>query len=150
MSVLNKKAIMARLTDSMGVVLGATVSTAANGLVEEDKRDAWAIPLGLAKIGAGIALPLLMQGNKIVEGVGDGMIAIGTLDVLRKMSPETFPSLSDDSVSGVGDQMLLSGIGADDYVPNSFVIDDDYVQGTDNLEDATINGDFDTSQLQIN
>lgn len=151
--VLNKQALMQRITDSMGVVVGATVATAVNGIVEDSRREALAIPLGLGKIFAGIAIPLLMQGNKIVEGIGDGMIAVGTLDVMKKLSPDTFPGLS-----GIGDQMPLAGIGAEEYAPLSFTPDDDFVEGTeentylhgvDDVEDDTINGDFDTTQTNI-
>lgn len=98
-------------TNLLGVVAGAVAAGYLNKLVPATVNDKL---LAGGKVGLGIALPMLFKSGKmkgIAAGVGAGMVAVGSVDLLK-----SFGALSGDFdipvINGDSDELgadILSG-----------------------------------------
>ena len=114
-------------TNILSVVGGAVVAGYLNKIVPATVNDK---VLAGGKVALGIALPMFAKAGttkNILAGVGSGMIAVGSVDLLK-----SFGALSGDFDIPVINGDVLSG---DDDIP---VINGDVLSGNDI---PTINGD---------
>ncbi|MEI6508578.1 MAG: hypothetical protein WCO54_08825 [Bacteroidota bacterium] len=89
----------------IGVAVGAVVAGYINKLIPADSKISPKIVAG-GKIALGVALPLFVKGGKMkntLAGVGSGMVAVGTIDLLKEM----------DILSGVDDEVLEVTLNGD-------------------------------------
>jgi hypothetical protein len=147
----NKKSVLGAIdfTSILGVIAGASVAGYADKLVPEtvDRK----IVAG-GKILLGVVLPMLGKSGAMknaLQGVGNGMIAIGTVDLLKGFgvlgatADELEVDLSD--LSGVNDQEnVLAGDDEDISVLNGDDEDISVLNGDDDI--SVINGDFDEDE----
>lgn len=140
----NKKSVMGAIdfTSILGVIAGAGVAGYADKLVPEtvDKK----IVAG-GKILLGVVLPMLGKSGTMknaLQGVGNGMIAVGTVDLLKGFgvlgatADELEVDLSD--LSGVNDQdNVLSGDDDISVINGNDMTDDDLsvINGMDDDDD---------------
>jgi hypothetical protein len=118
-------------TNILGVVAGAIAGGYVNKLIPEGMEINPKIISG-GKIALGLALPMLVKTGKmknILAGVGSGMIAVGTIDLLKDMD-------------------ILSGADEDDMLEISLNGDQDVLSGDDDL--SVINGDVLAGDDDIN
>ena len=113
-------------TNILGVVAGAVAAGYLNKLVGNKVNDK---VLAGGKVALGIALPMLFKSGStknIMAGVGSGMVAVGSVDLLK-----SFGALSGDFDIPVinGDDEFMSG--------------DDEFMGEDFLSADILNGDDD-------
>jgi hypothetical protein len=80
----------------------------------------------MAKIGIGVMLPAFVK-NDMIGHVGDGMIAVGTNQLVASFTP---------AVQGIGEVYGDEGVYGDEDVNG---IDEDV--NINGMDDATINGD---------
>ena len=120
-------------TNILGVVAGAVVAGYVDKVVPETVNNK--IVAG-GKIALGIALPMFVKTGSmknILGGVGAGMIAVGSVDLLKEFG--VLSGTSDDDMLEIslnGDQDVLSG---DDDLN---VINGDVLAGDDDI--SVING----------
>ena len=120
-------------TNILGVVGGAVLAGYLNKLVPATVNDK---VLAGGKVALGVALPMIFKGGKtknIMTGVGAGMIAVGSVDLLK-----SFGALSGSFDIPVVNGDILSGddeMGQDIPVVNGDVLggDDDINMGFDDL-----------------
>lgn len=125
-------------TNILGVVAGAVVAGYLNKLVGNKVNDK---VLAGGKVALGIALPMLFKsGNtkNIIAGVGSGMIAVGSVDLLK-----SFGALSGDFdipvINGDFDIPVINGdeefgadiLNGDDEFGADFLSGDDDGMGED-------------------
>ena len=120
-------------TNILGVAAGAVAAGFLNKVIPETVNTK--IVAG-GKIALGVALPMFVKSGKlkgIMAGVGAGMIAVGTIDLLKGLG--VLSGAYDDtmSISLNGDQDFLGEevLGAD-------VLGDDELNGVDDL--SVVNG----------
>jgi hypothetical protein len=108
------------LTDIAGVVAGALIAKQLNKVLKFDAKI-----LAAGKIALGVALPKFMK-NPLMNGIGQGMIAIGGTELVGAFVP---------ALGATDDLIMLSGT------------DDDFMSGLDTIgEDGEMNG-FDVSEV---
>jgi hypothetical protein len=121
-------------TNILGVVGGAVLAGYLNKLVPATVNDK---VLAGGKVALGVALPMIFKGGKtknIMTGVGAGMIAVGSVDLLK-----SFGALSGSFDIPVVNGDILAGdeefMGEDIPVVNGDVLggDDDINMGFDDL-----------------
>jgi hypothetical protein len=121
-------------TNILGVVAGAVAAGYVDKVVP-DTIDNKIVAGG--KIALGIALPMFVKSGSmknILGGVGSGMIAVGSIDLLKEFG--VLSGAEDDEMLEIslnGDQDVLSG---DDDIS---VINGDVLAGDDDI--SVINGD---------
>jgi hypothetical protein len=109
-----------------GIVAGAVVAKQLNKMLKFDPKI-----LAAGKIVAGVALPKFVK-NPLMAGIGQGMIAIGGMELVGSFVPAL--GATDDLVilSGIEDDMMMSGIEQE-------------FNSSSDIE--TINGGFDISEV---
>ena len=121
-------------TNILGVVGGAVLAGYLNKLVPATVNDK---VLAGGKVALGVALPMIFKGGKtknIMTGVGAGMIAVGSVDLLKSFGALSgsfdIPVVNGDILAGDEDEM-----GQDIPVINGDVLggDDDINMGFDDL-----------------
>jgi hypothetical protein len=124
----------------LGVIGGAVIAGYINKLIPVTVNDK--IIAG-GKVALGLALPMLVKGkgSNLVGGIGAGMVAVGSVDLLKSFGALNgdfdIPVINGDVLSGdvlAGD--VLSGDDMDIPVING---DDDFMNGDDDF----MNGDDD-------
>jgi len=88
-----EKAILRLAGVGVGAVGGAFLINAAQTGLAGQNMPLWVVPAGVLAVG--FAVPYIAKGNAIAEAVGDGMLAIGAVEVAN----ETF--LNVPGVSGL-------------------------------------------------
>jgi hypothetical protein len=88
-------AIMSMATNAGGIIAGGVAAAFVNSAIKKSMATAPAFTGGAVAVAAGLALPMFVKGNKFVESMGDGMIAMGGAFILN----ETF--LSIPGISGL-------------------------------------------------
>ena len=121
-------------TNILGVVAGAVVAGYLNKLVGNKVNDK---VLAGGKVALGIALPMLFKSGStknIISGVGSGMIAVGSVDLLK-----SFGALSGDFdipvINGDFDIPVINGddeMGADEEMGADF-LSADILNGDDEM-----------------
>ena len=119
-------------TNVLGVVAGAVIAGLLNKVIPATVNDK--VVAG-GKIALGLALPMLIKSGSmknIVSGVGSGMIAVGSVDLLK-----SFNVLSGDFDIPVINGDILSGdILADDRIPVINGNDIPVINGDDDMMGA--------------
>ena len=121
-------------TNILGVIGGAVIAGYLNKLIPATVNDKL---IAGGKVALGIALPMLVKSGSmknVVSGVGAGMIAVGSVDLLKSFGALNgdfdIPTINGDVLSGD----VLSGdvLSGDDDIP---VIngDDDFMSGDDDF-----------------
>ena len=127
-------------TNILSVVAGAVAGGMVNKLIPADSKIDPRIVSG-GKVALGIALPMLSKSGStknILAGVGSGMIAIGSVELLKNLAPAMFSGIGEDefvsvSLDGIGEDILAENVLAGDFdVVNG---DIDVVNGDDYDED---------------
>jgi hypothetical protein len=116
-------------TNILGVVAGAVVAGYLDKVIP-DTLDNKIVAGG--KIALGVALPMLVKTGSmknILAGVGSGMIAVGSIDMLKEFG-------------------VLSGTNEDDMLEISLNGDQDVLSGDDDI--SVINGDVLAGDDDIN
>lgn len=129
-------------TNILGVVAGAVAAGYLNKLVPATVNDKL---LAGGKVGLGIALPMLFKSGKmknIAAGVGAGMVAVGSVDLLK-----SFGALNGDFdipvINGDSDELgidILNG-DSDELGEDIPTINGDDEMGDDFLGDDFLSGD---------
>jgi hypothetical protein len=121
-------------TNILGVVGGAVLAGYLNKIVPATVNDK---VLAGGKVALGVALPMIFKSGKtknIMTGVGAGMIAVGSVDLLKSFGALSgsfdIPVVNGDILAGDEDEM-----GQDIPVVNGDVLggDDDMNMGFDDL-----------------
>lgn len=135
----------------IGLVGGAVVAGYLNKLIPATVNDKIT---AAAKVGLGLALPMLVKNNKLVAGAGAGMIAVGSVDLLKSFGALSgdfdIPVINGDILSGdILAEDRLSVINGDDDIPviNGDMDDlgedtdmgEDFLSGEDDLGDDDYN-----------
>ena len=117
----------------IGLVGGAIAAGYLNKLIPATVNDKIT---AAAKVGLGLALPMFIKNNKMIAGAGAGMIAIGSVDLLKSFGALAgdfdIPVINGDILSGdvlAGDQ--LDVINGDDDIPVINGDDDDLGEDDD-------------------
>ncbi len=122
-------------TNILGVVAGAVVAGYLNKLVGNKVNDK---VLAGGKVALGLALPMIFKSGStknIMTGVGSGMIAVGSVDLLK-----SFGALSGDfDIPVINGDFDIPVINGDDEFMNG---DDDFM-GEDFLSADILSGDDD-------
>lgn len=134
-------------TNILGVALGAVAAKFVDKIIPETV-DAKIVAGG--KIALGVALPMFVKSGKakdILAGVGSGMLAVGTVELLTSFGVLSGVGANDDdmlvvSLEGVDDINVINGVD-DIRVING--IDTETVLAGDNTE--TVLGDMDVSEI---
>jgi hypothetical protein len=125
-------------TNILGVVAGAVVAGYLNKLVGNKVNDK---VLAGGKVALGIALPMLFKSGStknIMAGVGSGMVAVGSVDLLK-----SFGALSGDfDIPVINGDFDIPVINGDDDLGADFLSGDDDM-GADFLSADILNGDDD-------
>jgi hypothetical protein len=121
-------------TNILGVVGGAVLAGYLNKLVPATVNDK---VLAGGKVALGVALPMIFKGGKtknIMTGVGAGMIAVGSVDLLKSFGALSgsfdIPVVNGDILAGDEDEM-----GFDIPIVNGDILgqDEDINMGFDDL-----------------
>jgi len=126
-------------TNVLGVIAGAVAGNMLNKVVPStvDPR-----LVSGGKLALGVALPMFAKSGStknILAGVGSGMVAVGSIELLKAVAPTMMSGLGEDefisvSLDGIGESVLaedvLSGdidvINGDISVVNGDDYEDDY------------------------
>lgn len=102
------------ITNILSVVAGAVAGSMVNKVVPStvDPR-----LVSGGKVALGVALPMLSKSGStknILSGVGSGMIALGSIELLRSFAPTMFAGADDEFVSvsldGIGESVLAEDV----------------------------------------
>ena len=104
-------------TNILSVVAGAVAGGMVNKLIPTDSKIDPRIVSG-GKVALGIALPMLSKSgsNKnILAGVGSGMIAVGSVELLKALVPNMMSGIGEDefvsvSLDGIGESVLAEDV----------------------------------------
>jgi hypothetical protein len=126
-------------TNILSVVAGAVAGGMVNKIVPETVNPKL---VSGGKVALGVALPMLAKSGStknILAGVGAGMIAVGSVELIKSFAPNMISGLGEDefisvSLDGIGESVLaedvLSGdidvINGDISVVNGDDYEDDY------------------------
>jgi hypothetical protein len=127
-------------TNILGVVAGAVVAGYLNKLVGNKVNDK---VLAGGKVALGIALPMLFKSGStknIIAGVGSGMIAVGSVDLLK-----SFGALSGDfDIPVINGDFDIPVINGDDEFGADILNGDEDGMGADFLsgDDDGMGADF--------
>lgn len=126
-------------TNILGVVAGAVISGYLNKLVGNKVNDKI---LAGGKVALGITLPMIFKSGatkNIMQGVGSGMIAVGSVDLLK-----SFGALSGDFdipvINGDFDIPVING--DDDMMGDDFMGEDFMSADILNGDDTDMGADF--------
>ena len=101
-----------------GVRGGAVVAGYLNKLIPATVNDKIT---AAAKVGLGVALPMLVKNNKLIAGAGAGMIAVGSVDLLKSFGALAgdfdIPVINGDILAGDVLAEQLDVINGDDDIP---------------------------------
>ena len=132
-------------TNVLGVIAGAVIAGYLNKLIPATVNDK--VVAG-GKIALGLALPMLVKSGSmknIVSGVGSGMIAVGSVDLLKSFNvlSGTFdiPTINGDILAGdilAEDIPVING----DNDLNVINGDEDFINGDDELGEDEFGADF--------
>lgn len=123
-------------TNILGVVAGAVIAGYINKLIPATVNDKL---IAGGKVAIGVALPMFVKGKMahLISGVGAGMIAIGSVDLLKSFGALNgdfdIPVINGDVLAG---DVLAGEPDGDIPVING---DDDFMSGDDDF----MNGDED-------
>jgi hypothetical protein len=101
-------------TNILSVVAGAVAGSMVNKVVPStvDPR-----LVSGGKVALGVALPMFSKSGStknILSGVGSGMIALGSIELLRSFAPTMFSGVDDEFVSvsldGIGESVLAEDV----------------------------------------
>ena len=109
--------------NTLGIVGGAVIAGYLNKIVPATVNDK---VLAAGKVGLGIALPMLVKDGKtknLMQGIGAGMIAVGSVDLLKSFGALSgdfdIPVINGDVLSGddemSGDVLAANEFGADEF-----------------------------------
>lgn len=132
-------------TNILSVVAGAVAGGMVNKLIPADSKIDPRIVSG-GKVALGVALPMLSKSGStknILAGVGSGMIAVGSVELLKGLAPAMFSGIGEDefvsvSLDGIGEDILAENILAEDILAGDIDVingDIDVVNGDDFDED---------------
>lgn len=132
-------------TNILSVVAGAVAGGMVNKLIPADSKIDPRIVSG-GKVALGVALPMLSKSGStknILAGVGSGMIAIGSVELLKGLAPAMFAGIGEDefvsvSLDGIGESVLAESVLAEDVLSGDIDVingDIDVVNGDDFDED---------------
>jgi hypothetical protein len=129
-------------TNILGVIGGAVIAGYINKLIPATVNDKL---IAGGKVALGIALPMLVKtGNmkNVMAGVGAGMVAVGSVDLLK-----SFGAISGDfDIPVINGDVLAGDVLAGDNDIDVINGDDDFMNGDDdfmNGDDDFMNGDDD-------
>lgn len=124
-------------TNILSVVAGAVAGGMVNKLIPADSKIDPRIVSG-GKVALGVALPMLSKSGStknILAGVGSGMIAVGSVELLKGLAPAMFSGIGEDEFVSVS----LDGIGESVLAEDVLSGDIDVVNGDIDV----VNGDID-------
>lgn len=102
----------------LGLVGGAIAAGYLNKLIPATVNDKIT---AAAKVGLGVALPMLVKNNKLIAGAGAGMIAVGSVDLLKSFGALAgdfdIPVINGDILAGDVLAEQLDVINGDDDIP---------------------------------
>ena len=104
-------------TNILSVVAGAVAGGMVNKLIPTDSKIDPRIVSG-GKVALGIALPMLSKSGStknILAGVGSGMIAVGSVELLKALVPNMMSGIGEDefvsvSLDGIGESVLAEDV----------------------------------------
>ena len=104
-------------TNILSVVAGAVAGGMVNKLIPTDSKIDPRIVSG-GKVDLGIALPMLSKSGStknILAGVGSGMIAVGSVELLKALVPNMMSGIGEDefvsvSLDGIGESVLAEDV----------------------------------------
>ena len=104
-------------TNILSVVAGAVAGGMVNKLIPADSKIDPRIVSG-GKVALGIALPMLSKSGStknILAGVGSGMIAVGSVELLKALVPNMMSGIGEDecvsvSLDGIGESVLAEDV----------------------------------------
>ena len=132
-------------TNILSVVAGAVAGGMVNKLIPADSKIDPRIVSG-GKVALGIALPMFSKSGStknILAGVGSGMVAVGSVELLKGLAPTMFAGIGEDefvsvSLDGIGEDILAENILAENVLAGDIDVvngDIDVVNGDDYDED---------------
>ena len=133
-------------TNILSVVAGAVAGGMVNKLIPTDSKIDPRIVSG-GKVALGIALPMLSKSGStknILAGVGSGMVAVGSVELLKGLAPAMFAGIGEDefvsvSLDGIGESVLAESVLAEDVLSGDISV----VNG----DISVVNGDYDDEDL---
>ena len=123
-------------TNILSVVAGAVAGGMVNKLIPTDSKIDPRIVSG-GKVALGIALPMLSKSGStknILAGVGSGMIAVGSVELLKALVPNMMSGIGEDefvsvSLDGIGESVLAEDVLSGDI--DVINVDIDVINGDD-------------------
>ena len=113
------------LTDIAGVVAGAVIAKQLNKVLKFDAK-----VLAAGKIALGVMLPKFVK-NPLINGIGQGMIAIGGTELVGSFIP---------SLGATDDVIMLSGMNDSDFMSGLDTIGQDIAEVNGYSDIAEVNG----------
>lgn len=104
-------------TNILSVVAGAVAGGMVNKLIPADSKIDPRIVSG-GKVALGVALPMLAKSGStknMLAGVGSGMIAVGSVELLKALVPTMMSGIGEDefvsvSLDGIGESVLAEDV----------------------------------------
>jgi hypothetical protein len=104
-------------TNVLGVVAGAVAGSMINKIIPTDSKIDPRL-VSASKLGLGIALPMFSKSGStknILAGVGAGMVAVGSVELIKAVAPTMISGLGEDdfisvSLDGIGESVLAEDV----------------------------------------